>query len=186
MSYSPTGTKRLSVAIGLLSENDEGRKMMAHANGFGTKVLDEPPGKEVSDAGVILVVVNDEDQSVVDQLTVSWALWDALSIEMEARSRIFQIKDEVGTYNTSLSEALKSTLNEVENLYAHDECGTEWTDSHSCEVDTECPSCQADCSPVRSDWKRHVDEDENGIWRLYREDGLGDKEDAKVRATASP
>lgn len=176
MSYSNTGLLSLDVCVGLLGRYDRGREYLAYQAGLKTKVLDEIPPQDDIEAGMILLVVNKRDQSVIDQLTVSWRLWEGLAGAggNPRKNKFGEVKEEVSNFNTELSDAIKSALNEVENLYVHEECATEWTDTHSCEVDNECPACGCDCTPVRSDWLAVADE-KDGVWRYYRSNGAGDK-----------
>jgi hypothetical protein len=62
----------------------------------------------------------------------------------------------------TLSAALRAQLDVFENHYEHEECGTSWTDTHSCGCDDECPSCGAAISPHESIQLEGLDDEQPG------------------------
>ncbi|MEJ6002551.1 hypothetical protein [Paucibacter soli] len=61
------------------------------------------------------------------------------------------IRDCMGLSETSLRMAVEAQVNWMTNHYEHEECGSIWSDPHSCACDDECPECGVSVSPDFSD-----------------------------------
>ena len=90
------------------------------------------------------------DKEVVERITLDKVAWNAFRYRAD-------IPEFLADANTSgpnaLRRAVEAQLNWMTNSYTHDAdgCDEDWTDSHSCACDDECPNCGAAISPTSTD-----------------------------------
>lgn len=79
---------------------------------------------------------------VVDAFEIDGNAWREFEAEGDMRDFLHDCR-----IGSGLEASLRAQLDVFENHYAHDECGSSWTDTHSCGCDDECPHCGASISP---------------------------------------